>query len=218
MKFEAIAILLTQLTCAQVWAQDAPTQEPSAVLDKEPSAVIDKEQQEPSATKKGSFINEPTVIIKETENTSVFKGLLFQVWDKVRNLSPKANVSTASRNRVIATAGVRSTETTGTLLQPYWKEDHTNDKQFMQELKLLVSAQDLIDEGQLEESKTALESFLSSFPESLLEPNALFSKGMVLSVLGDKQISVDTFEKFIRENPTHPLSADAKLIIAELAG
>ena len=49
-----------------------------------------------------------------------------------------------------------------------------------------------------------------------LKPNAQFALGLSYGGLGDKADSVSTLEGFIKDNPKHPLVADAKQVIAEM--
>ena len=72
-------------------------------------------------------------IVRETSTDSVFKGTLYQVWSRLRALSPKGNIDEAARSKVVVTAGIRGAEATDTALKPYWKDDRSNDQQYQQQ-------------------------------------------------------------------------------------
>jgi TolA-binding protein len=155
-------------------------------------------------------------ILRETQTHSVFKGALYQVWGRLRTLSPQAGGENAN-NRVIVTAGIRGAESTDTALKPYWKDDRSNDAEYLRQLQAYNAAQELLDKGQLKEAAASLGRFIDAHPGSELMPNAMFAEAMALAGMGQKNDSIKQFNKFIKENPKHPLRADAETAIKELS-
>lgn len=153
-------------------------------------------------------------LIIKTEHKSIFRGLLYRVWGKLRALSPKMN--NRNRNRVVVTAGIRGAETTDSLINPYWMDDKTDDPDYIKELTEYTSAQQLAEEGNLQAAVKALSAFLEDFGDSDLKPNAQFALGISYGGLGQNKHSVDALQTFVSDNPKHPLVADAKQVIAEL--
>lgn len=155
-------------------------------------------------------------IVRETRTDSVFKGTLYQVWGRLRALSPKANIEDAARSRVVVTAGIRGAESTDSALKPYWKDDRSNDEQYMKQLGAYNAAQELMDKGDMKAAAASLDSFMDEYPGSELKANAMFAEAMALAGMGDKEASIRQFNRFIKENPKHPLRADAETVIKEL--
>ena len=154
-------------------------------------------------------------IVRETQTNSVFKGALYQVWGRLRTLSPQAGNENAN-NRAIVTAGIRGAESTDTALKPYWKDDRSNDAEYLQQLQAYNAAQELIEKGQMKEAAASLSKFIDAYPGSELMPNAMFAEAMALAGMGQKSDSIKQFNRFIKENPQHPLRADAETAIKEL--
>lgn len=153
-------------------------------------------------------------IIVKSEQKSVFKGLLYRVWGKLRALNPK--MASKNRNRVVVTAGVRGAETTESLISPYWMNDKTEDPDYIKELTEYTKAQQLAEDGNLQDAIKALSSFVEEYGDSDLKPNAQFALGISYGGLGQKKPSIDALQAFVSDNPKHPLVADAKQVIAEL--
>ena len=151
--------------------------------------------------------------VVKSEQKSAFKGLLYSVWGKLRALNP---TKTRKRQRSVVTAGVRGAETTESPINPYWKDDKTNDKDYIKELESYTTAQQLAEDGDLNGAVKALSAFLEDHENSDLKPNAQFALGVSYGGLGQNQPSIDAFEAFVSDNPKHPLVADAKHVIAEL--
>lgn len=162
--------------------------------------------------------NNGSGILQETRTDSVFKGALYQVWGRLRAMSPKTNVEDAAQSRTIVTAGIRGAETTDTALKPYWKDDRSNDEQYQKQLAAYNAAQELIDKGDLKGAAAGLNKFVDEYPGSELMPNAVFAEAMALAGMGEKDASIKQFNRFIKENPKHPLRADAETAIKELSG
>lgn len=153
------------------------------------------------------------VIIK-TEQTSVFKGLLYKVWGRLRALNPQVN--DRNRNRTAVTAGIRGAETTDSLIDPYWMDDKTDDSDYIRELTEYTKAQQFAEDGDLQSAVKALSAFIETHGDSDLKPNAQFALGISYSGLGQNKPGIDALQAFIDDNPKHPLVADAKQVIAEL--
>ena len=120
------------------------------------------------------------------------------------------------RNRAAVTAGIRGTETTTSLIQPYWKGDLTEDPAYQQQLKDYSSAQQLAEKGDLKAAVTALNGFIDKYQDSDLKANAQFALGVTYGGLGDHQASIRALNGFVADNPDHPLVGDARQVIAEL--
>jgi len=154
-----------------------------------------------------------TASIQKVEKKSAFKGLLYKVWSKFRSLSPKN--TNKPMKRTAATAGIRGEETTSSILKPYWKDDKTNDKKFVQQLQDFAHAQKMADDGNFQQANQAFGGFMKSYPDSDLRPNAQFAVGMIQGGMGQNAKCVQTFESFVTEYPNHPLTSDAKQVIEE---
>jgi len=148
------------------------------------------------------------------EKQNAFKGLFYKVWSKFKSLSPKKENGV---RKVAVTMGVRGAETTSSILEPYWKDDKTSDKQFMQQLEDFAQAQTLADRGDLASSNKAFTGFIDKYPKSDLKPNAQFAEALTMGAMGKSLESKQSFKVFIDENPGHPLVGDAKQVMQELA-
>ncbi|MDH3342109.1 MAG: hypothetical protein OEM07_00130 [Gammaproteobacteria bacterium] len=153
------------------------------------------------------------IVVKKEQN-SVFKGLFYRVWGKLRTLNPK--MSQRNRSRSVITAGVRGAETTDSLIDPYWKGDKTDDPAYVKELTEFHNAYQLAENGDLPSAVKALSAFISEHGESDLKANAQFALGISYGGMGQAQLSVNTLRAFLKDNPRHPMVADAKQVIAEL--
>ncbi len=158
--------------------------------------------------------NSGSTTIVETSSHNIFTGLFKSVWARLKSLNP--TIKESANSDVVYTAGIRGAESTDTLLKPYWKDDLTQDEKFQAELQKYSLAQLKMDRGELESAVKSFDSFLDEFTHSDLRPNALFGKSISLAGLGQNQQSLATMQQFVEENPNHPLSADASLVIEEL--
>jgi TolA-binding protein len=159
-------------------------------------------------------VSDSDQIIVKTEQKSVFKGLLYKVWGRLRALNPQAN--NRNRNRTAVTAGIRGAETTDSLISPYWMDDRTDDPDYIKELTEYTKAQQLAEDGNLPAAVKALSAFIENHGDSDLKPNAQFALGISYAGLGQNKAGVDELQLFVSDNPEHPLVADAKQVIAEL--
>lgn len=166
-----------------------------------------------SAEEQGSKDKNDFVVQKE--DSSVFKGLLYEVWGRLRALNPQLKTN-KTRNRTVATMGLRGAETTTTLIEPYWKGDKTDDPAYVTELTRYTEAQQFAEQGDLQKAVTALNNFLETYNDSDLKPNAMFALGISQGGMGKVEESKKTLQVFVDNNPKHPLVSDAKRVIAEL--
>ena len=157
--------------------------------------------------------NKSSVVVQKKQQ-SVFKGLFYSVWGKLRTLSPK--MSQRNRSRSVITAGVRGAETTDSLIDPYWKGDKTDDPDYIKELTQFNNAHQLAENGDLPSAVKALSAFISDHGDSDLKANAQFALGISYGGMGDAKSSVNTLRAFVKDNAKHPMVADAKQLIAEL--
>ncbi len=151
----------------------------------------------------------------KAEPESRFKGAVF---DALRNLSamlPKQNGRSADP-RQSATMGIRGTETTTSLLTPYWKDDKSADPVFQAEVQSYSEAQKLLEDGKLKEAEAAFSSFIQAHPSSALLPNARFGLALAYAAQGDSKKGKDAMASFSKDYPQHPLAADAQKVAAEL--
>ena len=158
--------------------------------------------------------NKGSNVVVQSEQQSVFKGLLYRVWGKLRSLSPA--MSQRNRSRSVITAGVRGAETTDSLIDPYWKGDKTDDPDYIKELTAFTDAHQLAEKGDLQSAVKAFSTFISDHGDSDLKPNAQFAMGISYGGLGQIKPSVETLRAFVKDNPNHPMVTDAKQVIAEL--
>lgn len=157
-------------------------------------------------------VNKDSRVVVKKEQQSVFKGLLYSVWGKLRALSPKVN----KRSQRVVTAGVRGAETTDSLIDPYWKGDKTDDPDYIKELNDFNNANLLAEKGDLKSAVKAYSSFISDHSDSDLKANAQFAMAISYGGMGQMKSSVKTLNAFVKEHPSHPMVADAKQVIAEL--
>ena len=163
----------------------------------------------------GDAKNQSGSIVIKKESHSVFKGLLYQVWGRLRALNPQLETN-KTRSRSVATMGIRGAETTTSIIEPYWKGDITDDEEYVTELTRYTKAQQYAEDGELKKAVAELSSFLKDYENSELKPNAQFALAVSQGGLGDIAASKKTLEEFVDDNPGHPLVADAKQVISEL--
>lgn len=156
--------------------------------------------------------NNDSVVIK-SEEQGVFKGFLYKFWGKLRAISPRT--ATKSR-RSVATAGVRGAETTSSIISPYWKDDNTENPEYIKELTEYSKAQQMAEDGDLPGAVTALNDFIDNHASSNFKPNAQFALGISYGGLGQNTEGVNALKNFVNDNPKHPLVGDAEQLINEL--
>ena len=166
------------------------------------------------AAEKDVQAQESDLLVK-SESKSAFKGILYKVWGRLRALNPQLKTN-KTRERTVATMGIRGAETTTSLIEPYWKGDKTADKRYVAELSRYNRAQQHAEDGDLSKAVTELSAFIEEYGNSELKPNALFALGISQGGLGDLAASKRTLKDFVDEYPKHPLVADAQQVISQL--
>jgi len=85
-----------------------------------------------------------TSLIKSDTNS--VKSFFISLWGKLKSLSPKSNRQ-ISNHKIVITAGVRGAESVDTLLNPYWKDDLSDDLDYTSEVELITRGNDLATGG-----------------------------------------------------------------------
>jgi TolA-binding protein len=200
----AIILISAMLMSLQSFASDdVTTQAP-----KPQTAAGQTSEPTPQAANTGTSKSE---IVVTTEKHSVFKGLLYEVWSRLRALSPKQEQST--EKHVVATAGIRGAETTTSLMHPYWKDDRTQDPEYIKELAEYTHARQIAENGDLKGAIKALSTFVDTYGKSELKPDAQFALGISYAGAGNREASISTLQTFVKQYPKHPLVADAEQVI-----
>ncbi len=153
-------------------------------------------------------------IIKQTETHSVFKGLFYSVWSRLRALNPHQRQK--AKVNITYTAGIRGAEATETLIKPYWKDDLSNNKAFQTELEQYSKAQKTMDNGDLKASVKAFDQFINQYSKSNLLANALLGKGVSQAGLGDNSAAKITLQQFIDSFPRHSMTAEVQQILTQI--
>ena len=156
------------------------------------------------------------VTITEKTEHSVFKGVFLTVWARLKAIQPRQRQ--LARSATVATAGIRGAETTESLLQPYWKNDLSQDPAFQRQIEQFAGAQALMDSGELERAADAFGQFIEHFSSSDLVPSARFSRGVCQAALGDTAAATASIRTFIDNNPGHAMIDDARLVLAQIRG
>jgi TolA-binding protein len=141
---------------------------------------------------------------------------LASLWARLRSLSPGSSTAAGDRQGERAAAqvaGVRGDEATQTSLQPYWKDDDEADPAFKAELDEYRAAQQLADGAHYAQAATAFESFLNKYPRSRLRANAQLGAGLAAMGAGQSDKGRAALQRFVTENPDHPLKGDADRLL-----
>lgn len=139
--------------------------------------------------------------------------------DALRGLSallPKPDVP-VEETKSVSTIGVRGSESTATLITPYWKDDRSNDPAFAAQLTAYAAAQTLLEQHRWEEAQQAMSAFLAAHPASDLVPNARFGEALAQAGAGRGKEAAAQFAKFAQDFPAHPLRARAQELASALA-
>lgn len=131
-------------------------------------------------------------------------------------LLPKPDVP-ATEKSAVATMGIRGSESTTTLMTPYWKDDRSSDPAFATELSAYTAAQNLLQERRWDEAREALTKFLSDHPQSDLAANAHFGLAVAAAGGDDATEAAGQFKQFVSDYPEHPLRNQAEKLAAALA-
>ncbi len=153
-------------------------------------------------------------IRKVDQGTSV-KRVFSRLWARLRAYVPKPGTRQAATQRT-QIAGVRGAESTASRLQPYWKGDRSEDPAYVREIETFHAAIELGDAGRLREAAAAFDAFVTTYPNSALNPHAQFALGLVYVELGKKQRGISVLQSFTRTYPSHLLAADARGVIQQL--
>lgn len=151
-----------------------------------------------------------TSLIKSDTNS--VKSFFISLWGKLKSLSPKSNRQ-ISNHKIVITAGVRGAESVDTLLNPYWKDDLSDDLDYTSEVELITRGNDLATGGEIENAIIAFEGFIDNYPTSDLLPNAKFALGIAYGETGERGQAVRILNEFVDEYPSHVLVADAKQLL-----
>jgi len=144
-----------------------------------------------------------------------YKGAVFEALRNLSAMLPKQNNRNADP-RQSATMGIRGSETTASLINPYWKDDKLDDPAFQAEVQSYGDAQQLLEDGKPGEAAAAFHAFIQAHPTSDLLPNARFGQALALAAQGDKKRGSEALAAFAKDYPQHPLAADAQKVAAEL--
>ncbi len=154
------------------------------------------------------------VKIQKVKSSGSLEDVLREMWGRLRSLAPKmASDAHAKRTQV---AGVRGAESTGTLIKPYWKDDRTQDPDFLKELELYNAAQQQADAGNFSGAIGGFSSFIKAYPRSRLRANAQFGLGLAYGGTGARKKSIAALNQFVKTWPKHPLSKDARQMVVAL--
>ncbi len=153
-----------------------------------------------------------SVEIQVTEEQSAAKRLFSRMWSKLRGYVGRPGQSTSAGGRTLI-AGVRGAESTASGLQPYWKDDRSEDPDYIREVDTFFGAMELADAGKFENATGVLNAFSNSYPDSTLNPNVQFALGLAYGQLGKNTEGVAALESFTSRYPEHPLVSDATELI-----
>lgn len=151
----------------------------------------------------------------KAQQSERFSGSLFNALRSLSGMLPKQNGSKEGP-RQTTTMGIRGAETTTTLMNPYWKDDKSDDPAFQKELNEYSAAQSLLEQEKLTEAEGALNTFIKQYPDSALQPNARFALALNYAAQGKQKEGKSGFEQFVKAYPNHPLVADAQKILGEM--
>jgi len=155
------------------------------------------------------------VEIRVVEEESAVKRLFGRMWSKLRGYVGRSEQATMAGGRTLI-AGVRGAETTTSGLQPYWKDDRSEDPDYIKEVDTFLDAMELADAGKFEQATGALNAFSDSYPDSSLDPNVQFALGLAYGQLGKNVEGVAALESFAKRYPEHPLISDVEELIRVL--
>ena len=163
-----------------------------------------------SASTDSSAENSSTSLIKSDSNS--LKSFFISLWGKLKSVSPKYGRQ-ATGPTIVTTAGIRGAESVDTLLNPYWKDDLSDDPEYKSEVGLFNKGTDLASGGDIENAIIAFEGFLDNYHTSDLAPNAKFALGIAYSEFGEQGQAVRILNNFVEKYQSHVLLADAKQLL-----
>ncbi|MEM7208338.1 MAG: tetratricopeptide repeat protein [Pseudomonadota bacterium] len=137
------------------------------------------------------------------------KSMFYKLWNKIKGVSPQVETA-GTEGDITLTAGIRGSEATEDLLSPYWKNDLSQDPDYVNEISLFSQGNRLAVDGNLEKAIVAFESFLKNYPQSDLLANAQFALGVAYSQSGEQGQAVKVLSEFIDNHESHILASDAR--------
>lgn len=141
-----------------------------------------------------------------------FQGVLFDALRHLSALLPKRQHGSDDPNQEIS-LGIRME------VMPGEERRLADDEKIVvvptDELKY-AAAQQLLEDGRLEEAENAFTAFIQTHPSSALLPNARFAQALAIAARGNIQRGKTLMEAFARDYPQHPLAGDAHRVAAAL--
>ncbi len=149
------------------------------------------------------------------EETRGFSSVLIDALRGLSGILPQPNAAEDAKARQVATMGIRGAESTGTLIEPYWKGDDATDG-FAAQAAELTEVLRLLQAKQFAEAHASARQFLTSHPQSDLLPAARFSLGLALA--GEQRLSEarSELQGVANDYPKHPLAEKALRVAAAL--
>ncbi len=142
------------------------------------------------------------------------ESFFYEVWSRVQSMTPNADRPGGGEERVTVTAGLRGAEGEEKAMEPYWKGGIAEDPDFREEVRAYRKA---LKEGR-KGNPDPLSRFLNEHGDSDLAANARFALGMAYADSGNARQAREVLESFRQNYPEHPLSDDAKAVMARLSG
>lgn len=81
-------------------------------------------------------------------DTNFMKLFFTSSWGKIKNISPKPVRQTFGYT-IVTTAGIRGAESVDTLLNPYWKDDLSDDQKYKDEVEMFTRGHELATGGDI---------------------------------------------------------------------
>lgn len=155
------------------------------------------------------------VAVEQVKQASELSQIVHRLWARLRAYVPRTGLPRAGTPRTQIT-GLRGAEKPVALLEPYWKDDRSNDPTYVEEIEAFLAAVKLADAGELSEAATGFKVFAETYPDSSLKSHAQLALGLVYGQLGQKDKSIDLLKSFIQGHPSHPMADDARAMIKGL--
>jgi len=156
--------------------------------------------------------DDQAVGVVEGERGSL-ESFFYGVWSRLKALSPRTE-DVRVGSGVIATAGLRGADDDNLQMEPYWKNDLSQDAAFQQQIDAYRAAIEQGEQGNTE----ALQSFLDQYGDSDLAANVQFGLAIARVRAGKRDAARGELERFIDRYPQHPLVADAEALLQRLSG
>ena len=150
-------------------------------------------------------------IVIQSRSTGSFKNLLYSVWSRLQVLGTGEAVDREPGTSV-ATLGMRGARLANRDGQPGWVN---TDVEQSEELVRYMAARRYAETGDLDKAVSEFGTFIDTYEDSELRPNALFALGVSQAGIGDYHSGKWTMIDFIDQYPEHPLSPDARALLDE---